>query len=92
MKTDASPERVSAYNSELQALRLENSPVGSAVITNKEKYTVTFGGRPRTLDLHLKNGVSREPHLCFRLYYFWDEESQSIVVGWLTSHLDNAST
>jgi hypothetical protein len=92
MKISATPERVSACNEELQRLKLENSFVGNAVETHKEKYTVTFEGRPRTLDMHLKNGVSREPHLCFRLYYFWDDETQSVVVGWLTSHLDNAST
>ena len=92
MKTNASPEKVTAYNDELKRLKLENSFVGNAVETHKEEYTVTFEGRPRTLDLHLKNGVSREPHLCFRLYYFWDEETARVVVGWLTSHLDNASS
>ena len=28
----------------------------------------------------------------FRLYYFWDEDSQTVVVGWLPSHLDNSMT
>ncbi len=92
MKTNASPEKVTAYQEELKRLKLENSFVGNATDTHKEKYLVMFEGRPRTLDWHLKNGVSREPHLCFRLYYFWDEETKSVVVGWLTSHLDNSST
>lgn len=92
MKNNATPEKVAACSDELKRLKLENSFVGTAVETHREKYTVTFEGRPRTLDMHLKNGVSREPHLCFRLYYFWDEETKSVVVGWLTTHLDNAST
>jgi len=92
MKKNSSTERVKAYEDELKRLKLEDSFVGNAVDTYKDQYTVAFEGRPRILDRHLKNGVSREPHLCFRLYYFWDDETSSVVVGWLTSHLDNAST
>ena len=50
------------------------------------------GGRPRVLDWHLKRGESRERTRCFRLYYFWDDETQCAVVGWLPSHLDNSLT
>ncbi|MGB8413327.1 MAG: hypothetical protein WCE23_10925 [Candidatus Binatus sp.] len=48
---------------------------------------VGHAGVTRRLDNHLKRGVSSEPRYCFRLYFFWDEASEQVVVGWLTSHL-----
>jgi hypothetical protein len=92
MRRETGTERSQKYEAELSRLGLENSFVGNAVDTFKEDYTVMYCGLPRVLNMHLKHGTSREPHLCFRLYYFWDEESQCAVVGWLTSHLDNASS
>lgn len=92
MKRSPSADAKTRFETELQRLKLENSPVGDATRTHADHYTIRFGGRPRVLDWHLKRGASREPVRCFRLYYFWDDESQCAVVGWLPSHLDNALT
>lgn len=92
MKRDPSADRKARFEAELQRLRLENSMVGDATRTHAEHYTVRHGGRPRVLDWHLKRGTSHERTRCFRLYYFWDDETQCAVVGWLPSHLDNALT
>jgi len=42
----------------------------------------------RLLDMHLAKGVSRDEREILRIYFFWDEESSQVVVGWLPSHLD----
>ena len=92
MKRDSTAEKKARFDAECQRLKIENTPVGEANKTHSEQYTVQHGGRPRVLDWHLKRGDSRERTRCFRLYYFWDDDTQSAVVGWLPSHLDNALT
>lgn len=92
MKRSPSAASKAKFEAELQRLRLDNSPVGAATRTHADHYTIRYGGRPRVLDWHLKRGDARERTRCFRLYYFWDDESQCAVVGWLPSHLDNALT
>ena len=92
MKRMPSAAVKAGFEAECDRLKLENSPVGEATRTHSEQYTVQHGGRPRVLDWHLKRGDSRERTRCFRLYYFWDDETQCAVVGWLPSHLDNAMT
>jgi hypothetical protein len=44
------------------------------------------------LERHLKKGTSHEPRYCLRIYFFWDEETETVVVGWLPSHLRNRMT
>lgn len=90
MKRSPCAESSERFQAELLRLNLEDSAVGRATQTHAEHYTVRYGGRPHVLDWHLKRGTSREPVHCFRLYYFWDDESQCAVVGWLPSHLSNA--
>ncbi len=47
----------------------------------------------RFLEMHLRSGGnSRDPHRCLAVYFFWDEDSEQVVVGWLPSHLDNRLT
>lgn len=57
-----------------------------------DEYVVDYGGRRRLFDLHLKKGNSREARLCFRLYFFWNEDEEQVVVGWLPSHLTTRAT
>jgi hypothetical protein len=57
-----------------------------------DTYKVRYAGRPRLLDRHLKKGNSKDERYCFRLYFFWDEDSEQAVVGWLPSHLDTRIT
>jgi len=87
MRVDSSPEKRAAYEAELKKLQLEESFTGEGV--NSDQYTVQYGGRRRALDKHLKGGNSRDRRYQFRLYFFWDEDDNVAVVGWLPSHLDN---
>lgn len=92
MRLDGTAERRDAYLKALLSLGLEDSPTGTGPSFSPELYKVHYGGRRRALDKHLKGGDSRDRRYCFRLYYFWDDEEQVVVVGWLPSHLDNRAT
>jgi hypothetical protein len=59
---------------------------------DRESYEVDFKGRRRLLESHLKTGTSREPREAMRLYFFYEEAEQVVVVGWLPSHLDTRAT
>jgi len=40
------------------------------------------------LEYHVRNkGNTRDPKRCVGIYYFWDEDTHQIVVGWLPGHL-----
>ncbi|MDR5758610.1 hypothetical protein [Caballeronia sp. LZ035] len=92
MRIQATPERRTAYEEALRALQLEDSATGEAVKYSPDLYSVQYGGMRRPLDRHLKGSDSRDRRYCFRLYFFWDDESQVVVVGWLPSHLDNRAS
>ena len=46
----------------------------------------------RFLDLHVRKGSTKDDRYCLAIYFFWDDETQQVVVGWLPSHLDNRLT
>ncbi|MCC6233058.1 MAG: hypothetical protein IT580_10470 [Verrucomicrobiales bacterium] len=52
----------------------------------------TNSGPKRFLEWHLRQGVTRDDRYCMAIYFFWDEETQQVVVGWMPSHLDNRMT
>lgn len=58
-------------------------------------YFITYppgSAQNRFLEWHLRKGSSKEPRLCLAIYFFWDADSQQVVVGWLPSHLENRQT
>jgi len=92
MRVEGSKERREAYEKALQELQLEESPTGDGIKYAADQYSVVYGGARRPLDRHLKGSNSRDRRYGFRLYFFWDEEGEVVVVGWLPSHLDNRLT
>jgi hypothetical protein len=43
----------------------------------------------RLLELHLRcNANTRDPRRCLAIYFFWDDESSQVVIGWLPGHLN----
>lgn len=44
------------------------------------------------LEFHLRKGSTKDDRYCLGIYFFYDEESSQVVVGWLTSHLDTRAT
>ena len=76
---------------ELQCARLgiECSPTHASSRAGErgDEYFVEYHGRRRYLDTHLKKGNSREPRHCLRVYFFWDEDDQQVIIGSLPGHL-----
>ncbi len=54
---------------------------------NKNHYTVPYEGGTRTLDRHLKWGVGTSQSSMGRIYFFWDDEAQRVVIGHMPTHL-----
>ena len=42
--------------------------------------------------MHIRKGRDHDARHCLAIYFFWDEETRQVVVGWLPSHLDNRLT
>jgi len=85
---------VERFNSQLMALGLENSRTGeeSKLWEEGDEFTVDWRGSRALLAWHLKNGNTRDPKRCFRLYYFWDDETEQVVVGSMPAHLHTRAT
>lgn len=92
MRVEGIPERRKAYETALQELELEDSLTGDGIKYAPDLYSIQYGDSRRALDRHLKGRNSRDRRYGFRLYFFWDDEGQVAVVGWLPSHLDNRAS
>lgn len=57
-----------------------------------EEYYVMYRGRRRKLERHLTKGVSKDRRYCLRIYFFWDDQDQIVVIGDLPHHLDTSIT
>jgi hypothetical protein len=71
-------------------MQLEGSVGVSVAGSHGDAYFVSWQGRRRFMDLHLRKGGGRDERYCLRIYFFWDEPSAKVVVGWLPSHLSNS--
>ena len=95
MRLEGGNDRVECADDALQQLRLQNEPTGDETRLREigDEFLVDWRGRKRLLGWHLKNGGNtRDPMRCFRLYYFWDDEEELVVVGYLPSHLETRAT
>ena len=46
----------------------------------------------RFLENHLRKGSTKDDRYCLGIYFFWDDATRQVVVGWLPSHLDTRAT
>lgn len=94
MRREGGLEKRNAYELALAELGLNETQTfgGSRSGEEGDAYFVEFGGRKRELDRHLKGSNSRDERFGFRLYFFWDDETDQVVVGWFPSHLPNRAT
>jgi hypothetical protein len=58
----------------------------------KEKYFVPHRGANRFLESHLKRGSDHNESNTLRIYFFYDEDDEQVIVGHLPSHLTNSQT
>lgn len=71
-------------------LQFDGSVSPSVAGEQGDAYFVSWKGRRRFMDLHLRKGGGRDERYCLRIYFFWDEQAQKVIVGWLPSHLSNS--
>lgn len=82
--------KADAFKQACLALNIEETQTfaGDRHGEHGDMYFVRYAGRRHLLDRHLKKGSTRDVRRCFRLYFFWDEDSEQAVVGSLPSHLE----
>lgn len=87
-------ERKEAFEEKCRELGIEEGPSISETGRGEQgdKYIVEHNGSRRSLGRHFKKGNAHDERQCFRLYFFWEEEDQEVVVGWLPSHLPTRHT
>jgi len=78
----------------LAELGLEESDVGTAdeIKRYKHEYRRLYEGREVTLDRHLKRGVGFGGDFQFRLYFYYDDKAEKVLVGHMPTHLTNRLT
>lgn len=57
-----------------------------------DEYFVQYQGKRRKLERHLAKGNSKDRRYCLRIYFFWDDQNEIIVIGDLPHHLDTVAT
>lgn len=57
-----------------------------------DEYFVQYQGKRRKLERHLAKGNSKDRRYCLRIYFFWDDQDEIIVIGDLPHHLDTVAT
>lgn len=70
---------------------IEESRAGEFGETYYVRYPIG-SNRRQFLSHHIRKGYIKNDHQCMAIYFFWDAETQQVVVGWLPSHLDNRLT
>lgn len=57
-----------------------------------ETYYVQYRGKRRKLERHLAKGSNKDRRYCLRIYFFWDDIDQVVVIGSLPHHLATSAT
>jgi len=58
-----------------------------------DSFEFDWGRRKVSVEWHIKNGGNtRDPRRCLRIYYFWDEDSQQVVIATMPAHIRTGAT
>jgi hypothetical protein len=58
-----------------------------------DSFEFGWGSRKVWVEWHVKNGGNtRDPRRCLRIYYFWDEDSQQVVIATMPAHIRTGAT
>jgi len=92
MRTQGGNEAQSRCDEAFSNLGVRNERTGQEHLLREQgdTFVIPWGPRKekRELAWHLKNGGNtRDPERCLRIYYFWDDETEQVVVGSLPGHL-----
>lgn len=79
----------------LNELQLQNRPsinLDQAGQYGKTYFYTDSDGKEHFVDMHLARGTDRDPHRTLRIYYYWDDVKNRVVVVSLTKHLTSSSS
>lgn len=66
---------------------IQNDRVGG------DSFDFKWNGRNVLVEWHIKNGGNtHDPRRCLRIYYFWDDESQTVVIVTMPAHIRTGAT
>jgi hypothetical protein len=66
---------------------IQNDRVGG------DSFEFKWNNRNVPVEWHIKNGGNtHDPRRCLRIYYFWDEESQIVVIATMPAHIRTGAT
>ena len=58
-----------------------------------DQFDLDWQGQRQTADWHIKSGGNtRDPKRCLRIYYFWHEPTQQVVIAEMPAHRRTAAT
>jgi hypothetical protein len=58
-----------------------------------DSFDFEWGDRDVRVEWHIKNGGNtRDPRRCLRVYYFWDDERQLVVIATMPAHIRTGAT
>lgn len=88
----------SAWDSGVKRLGLEYN--SHALTSNRlgefrSDYTINYrigNSTQQILGPHLKYGSTKDDRYCMRIYFFWDDDRQLVVIGSLPAHLETRIT
>lgn len=97
MRTEGGDDASSDCENAFRQLGVRNERTGQERLLREQDDTFLVpwgpGNKKHLLEWHLKNGGNtRDPARCLRIYYFWDDDSQQVVVGSLPGHLHTRAT
>ena len=82
------------FDAKCRELGVEESACFSIIgnIKNFPEYSTSYGGQKRWMDRHIKYGNGYDLNSMFRIYFYWDDEEQILIIGSMPTHLDNQLT
>jgi len=94
MRRNGGPDTRRAWEEFLRFQHIEQSKSvsDSRLGEDRSEYEVEFRGKKQLLEWHLKTGTSRDEREALRIYFFYLEDAQQVVIGWLPSHLNTRAT
>lgn len=83
-----------SYQQALREARFDETPcfANTASANAFDGYWITWKGERRLLDRHLKWGIGTQMETMLRVYFHFDAESGTVIVGHMPTHLDNWNT
>ncbi len=90
LANDYRERRLSGGNGNLR-ISLESGILNDRCGSNS--FQMDWQGKRVDVEWHIKNGGNtRDPSRCLRIYYFWDDSSQQVIVASMPGHIKSGAT